>query len=677
MMHRRVSSVITFVGIVCCAVLAAAQASTQKTPLAPVNQHASPEVRSVLQLMDSISGQFTLTGQHNFPNDISRWTDRAYDLTGKYPALFGQDFGFSGGDDKDSTESRPAMIAEVKRQYENGAVITLTWHAVLPIDDKPVTFRDSVQGHLSDYEWQELLKPGTDLNKRWCAQVDVIAGYLQQLRDAHVPVLFRAYHEMNGNWFWWGGRPGQDGSVALYRQLYDRFVNLHKLDNLVWVWNVNAPSSNAGSIAEYYPGTQYVDMLTMDIYGEFKPEYYNDMLALAAGKPIALGEVGAAPTAEILSHQPRWAYFMVWSNLVDFSNSPESLNAIYHAPHLLTRDDLQIAKPMAEMRKATADRYYNQSGHQLVTEAATVEAKALLSQLDLASGQQTLSGQQNTPRDVSAASEEILKLTGKHPAIYAEDLGITSEMGVSIVSARQAIVDEAKLQHKNHAMVSLSWHATRPTDAEPASEAKSVHGQLTDFEWDELLTPGTDLNTRWCGQVDGVAATLKQLQAAGVPVLWQPYPEANGKAFWWAGRKGNHGSAALYRQLFDRLVNHDGVHNLVWVWDAASTGFGPGGPGALNDYFPGLLYVDALSINVEGTVSRFRSDIFLSQMGVGKLIGLGLTGKVPAPDLFTQQADWAWFLVSPGGARAEDQADALRKLYADPRIVSLGAPASH
>lgn len=49
----------------------------------------------------------------------------------------------------------------------------------------------------------------------------------------------------------------------------------------------------------------------MDIYSEFKLEYFNDMPALAASKPIALGEVGAAPTTEILSHQPRWADFMV------------------------------------------------------------------------------------------------------------------------------------------------------------------------------------------------------------------------------------------------------------------------------------------------------------------------------------------------------------------------------
>jgi mannan endo-1,4-beta-mannosidase len=182
-----------------------------------VNAHATPEARALLRELDSISGRATLTGQHNFPNHVSRWSDRVYDLTGKYAALFGQDFGFSSGDDKDSIKGRPAMVEEVKRQYRNGAVIALCWHAVRPTDDEPVTFRDSVQGHLTDFEWNELLTPGSDLNVRWTAQVDVIAGYLKQLQQAGVSVLFRPYHEMNGNWFWWGGRPGPRGSAELYR----------------------------------------------------------------------------------------------------------------------------------------------------------------------------------------------------------------------------------------------------------------------------------------------------------------------------------------------------------------------------------------------------------------------------------------------------------------------------
>ena len=306
---------------------------------APVNPNATPQARALLKQIDAISGHYTLTGQHNFPNSVSRWSDRIYDLTAKYPAVFGQDFGFSGGEDKDSVEGRPSMIEEVERQYRNGAVIALTWHAVRPTDDEPVTFRDSVQGHLTDFEWNELLTPGTDLNKRWVEQVDVIAGYLRQLQEAGVPVLFRPYHEMNGNWFWWGGRPGDHGSTALYRQLYDRFVNVHHLNNLVWVWNVNSPSENAGLITAYYPGPQYADVVTMDIYGEFKQSYYTDMLALAGDKPIALAEVGAMPSLDVLAKQPRWAYFMMWSGLAETANTLDQLQAMFHAPNLLNRGE--------------------------------------------------------------------------------------------------------------------------------------------------------------------------------------------------------------------------------------------------------------------------------------------------------------------------------------------------
>ena len=324
--------------------------------LEPVNPHATPEARALLAYLSSISGQATITGQHNYPNEGSRFTDLAYDLTAKYPGLFGGDFGFSAGEDKDSVRSRPAMIEEAKRQWHNGAIVTLTWHEVRPTDDEPVTFHDSVQGKLTDDEWQQLLTPGTPLYNRWCAQVDVVAGYLSQLRDAHVPVLFRAYHEMNGGWFWWGGRPGKNGSAALYRQIYDRFVNVHHLDNLVWVWNVNAPNPDWVPIEEYYPGPEYADVVTMDIYHEFKQDFYTSMLTLAAGKPIALAEVGALPTPEILDKQPRWTYFMCWSEFIQKANSLDKVLAVYHAPRMLNRDDPRLAVPLAAIRKATADR---------------------------------------------------------------------------------------------------------------------------------------------------------------------------------------------------------------------------------------------------------------------------------------------------------------------------------
>ncbi len=653
--------------VLCLAVastLILARAQTAATPLAaphaaPVNPNATAEARALLKQIDQISGHFTLTGQHNFPNHVSRWSDRIYDLTGKFPAIFGQDFGFSGGEDKDSVEGRSSMIEEAKRQYRNGAVIALTWHAVRPTDDEPVTFHDSVQGHLTDFEWSELLTPGTDLNNRWVEQVDVIAGYLRQLQDAGVPVLFRPYHEMNGNWFWWGGRPGDHGSAALYRQLYSRFVDMHHLNNLVWVWNVNSPSENAGPIASYFPGAEYADIVTMDIYGEFKQSYYDDMVALAGDKPIALAEVGAMPTLEVLAKQPRWAYFMMWSGLAETSNSSEQMQAVFHAPNLLNRGDPPFT-PTSASATSTIDP---------VTPKAIPQVKAVLDRLNRIRGAQILSGQISEANSLTSSMQQVFQATAKYPAIFAVDLAAASGAD----SADQ--INEAIRQSTEGSIVSLRWSPQNPANIGQAvtATADKRSTPLTDFEWRELLTPGTQLYQRWCAQVDQLAIDLKKLQDKKIAILWTPYPESNGKQFWWAGHAGIHGSAALYRMLFDRLVNHNAVRNLVWIWQAAPAGFGPGANGPYAAFFPGLLYADALELSVSRTQSRYRADAFLEGFAVGKPIGLAIDGPVPDPAFFARETNWTWFLLAPQPpASASDAAtsQALRTLYDDPRVIT-------
>jgi mannan endo-1,4-beta-mannosidase len=647
-----------FLAWACLLIVASGQAMTVPVApphAAPVDPDATPEARELLKKIDQISGHFTLTGQHNFPNHVSRWSDRIYDLTGKFPAIFGQDFGFSGGEDKDSVEGRASMIEEAKRQYRNGAVIALTWHAVRPTDDEPVTFRDSVQGHLSDFEWNEVLTPGTDLYGRWVEQVDVIAGYLRQLQAAGVPVLFRPYHEMNGNWFWWGGRPGEHGSLALYRQLYDRFVHVHHLNNLVWVWNVNSPSENAGPIASYYPGAQYADIVTMDIYGEFKPSYYDDMLALAGDKPIALAEVGAMPTLDALAKQPRWAYFMMWSGLAEGANSPEQLQTMFHSPNLLNRGDAPFAPPAvagsAEVEPATPE--------------AAPGVKETLNRLYASSGTRILSGQRNDAGLPDGATEQVFQAASKYPAIYEADLDTASG-----ADSARAVLDEAVRQSTAESIVSLRWLAPNPAGPENAGGHDSRETVLTDFEWKELMTPGTHLYQRWCGQVDAVAAELKQLDEKRVAVLWTPYPQPNGKQYWWAGHPGIHGSAALYRMLFERLVHHDNVRNLVWVWEAEPPSFGLGPNGAFSAYFPGLLYVDAIELALSQTRSRFRSDVFLHAFAVGKPIGLSINVSTPDPAFFARETDWAWFVLGPPTAGSALSAQTLQPLYSDPRVVS-------
>jgi len=305
----------------------------------PVNPNATPKARALLQYLYEISGTTTLSGQHNTPAHAAQYNEQAEAITGKYPSVWGQDFGFSTGDDMDSVLFRPAIIAEAKRQYAAGSIVTLMWHAVRPIEDEPGTFSDNVQGKVTDTEWLDLVTPGTAIHTRWLGQADVIAGLLADLRDAGIPVLWRPYHEMNGNWFWWGQRTGPDGYTALWRQMYDLFVNVHRLDNLLWVWNANAP--NGAHVLPYeacYPGPETVDILATDIYhNNYHQSFYDDLVALADGKPVALGEVGQVPTPEILEAQPRWAWFMIWTNFLTKGNTPEAVRALFDSPRVLSR----------------------------------------------------------------------------------------------------------------------------------------------------------------------------------------------------------------------------------------------------------------------------------------------------------------------------------------------------
>lgn len=304
----------------------------------PVNPHATPEAVALLEMICAVSGSAILSGQHNFPNHLSQHSDATANTVGKYPAIWGSDFGFAA-EGKDAITGRNAMIEEAKRQHAAGSIITLMWHVVRPVDDEPNGWRESVQNRLTDFEWSELLDPSTNLHKRWEAQIDTAAMYLKRLQDSHIPVLWRPYHENNGNWFWWGGRPGDKGFIALYRMTYERMVNYHHLDNLIWVWNANAPNGkNAGLYAGYYPGAAYVDILAADVYGEFKQAYHDDLATLADGKPIALGEVGRVPSLEVLKTQPKWAWFMVWADLLRMS-PPDMVDALFHDPRTKCRGD--------------------------------------------------------------------------------------------------------------------------------------------------------------------------------------------------------------------------------------------------------------------------------------------------------------------------------------------------
>jgi len=329
----------------------------------PANPNISPEARALLELLYNISGKYTLSGQHNYPNTKSRNSQFAAKYIGKTPIIFSADFGFAKDGDKDSYLARPDIIEEIQKQHKKGSIITIVWHAVPPTANEPVTFQPtrsnippdslaSVQGKLLDKQFNDLLTPGTEIYNHWCAQVDTIASYLKKLQKLHIPVLWRPYHEMNGNWFWWGGRTEKNGTAALYRQLFDRFVNYHKLNNLIWVWSVDRPYSKPErKFSYYYPGDEYLDVVALDVYGsDFNQSNYDSLLTLSNGKPIALAEVGPPPTPDILKKQPNWVYCNSWAGGVRGMSKKQYADLMNNS-NMLYKEDPAYAKLIAPYNK--------------------------------------------------------------------------------------------------------------------------------------------------------------------------------------------------------------------------------------------------------------------------------------------------------------------------------------
>jgi mannan endo-1,4-beta-mannosidase len=239
--------------------------------------------------------------------------------------------------------------------------------------------------------------------------------------------------------------------------------------------------------------------------------------------------------------------------------------------------DLRLAPPPQHLARPT-DAI---SDHQ-----ATPEAVALLARLDDQYGKGTLLGVYN-----NADAAYTQQTTGLRPAIMGGDLidYATTPLahGTHPVETERLLAD-AKAGYD----ITLSWHWRPPLgvidkvmpNGDDARWYMSFYTRAATFD---VSTAMHDENSperaALLKDIDLIAAQLKRLQDAGVPVLWRPLHEAQGGWFWW-GAKGPGPFVWLWQFTYNRLVHEDGVHNLVWVF---TSGDDPA-------WYPGDAYVDVI-----------------------------------------------------------------------------------
>lgn len=311
----------------------------------PCNPNAQPSVRRMMAYLASISGHGILTGQHTKTRGMEE-LHHIEAVTGKKPALLGFEL-LSYSPNINYLDTDDECMEEVANNYgtlrqawdwaRQKGVLTFTWHWFSPLGGRSKSFfADN-----TNFDAKRALIKGTPENKALLNDMDMMAALLRPFCVAGVPILWRPFHEGDGNWFWWG-KPGAETVKALWRLMYDRYTNLHGLNNLIWVWNSPVPAC--------YPGDDTVDIISRDIYPPAhehtaQSAALTELQQLSQQRKIALiGEIGAIPSAEALAAEKScWASYMTWCGefcLTEDHTSRKALRAMYQHPWAITKDQL-------------------------------------------------------------------------------------------------------------------------------------------------------------------------------------------------------------------------------------------------------------------------------------------------------------------------------------------------
>ena len=260
------------------------------------------------------------------------------EVTGAYPVVYGHDFihiaNFANGAwyDYERDIARQLTIDA----YNRGGVNTFAWHYFNPVSEGSFYWKDSPVEAVSK------ILPGGSHHEVYKTSLKEIGDFAKSLTGADgklVPIIFRPFHEFDGDWFWWG--KGHT-TAADYKKLYQFTVTYLRdelgVHNFLYAWSPDKNFTNLTQYLEWYPGDEYVDVVGTDNYGDLatgtapavasgKLKIVSDY-AIAKNKVAALTETGLAklPQADwytsmllkVLQQQKvELAYVMVWANTKD------------------------------------------------------------------------------------------------------------------------------------------------------------------------------------------------------------------------------------------------------------------------------------------------------------------------------------------------------------------------
>jgi mannan endo-1,4-beta-mannosidase len=116
------------------------------------------------------------------------------------------------------------------------------------------------------------IMPGGDLNAKYLRFLDMIADFTGKcigIDGEPIPMIFRPFHECNGNWFWWGAEYlTPDEYKDLFRYTIDYLCGERGVRNFAFCYSPNGPLTDRSAYISRYPGDEYVDIVGLDYYND-------------------------------------------------------------------------------------------------------------------------------------------------------------------------------------------------------------------------------------------------------------------------------------------------------------------------------------------------------------------------------------------------------------------------
>ncbi|MCR5779261.1 MAG: glycoside hydrolase family 26 protein [Bacteroidaceae bacterium] len=290
------------------------------------NPNATEEAKSVFLVLNQLYGERTISATVADVNWNITEAENVNNWTGQWPAMNVFDFihAYAAKDVNPNGWINYKDTSVPRSWWRAGGLVGAMWHwNVRTNDGTGWTCTPGTADGETSFDISKVSDTESDEYQQIIKDLDQVAGYLKLLQNYKIPVIWRPLHEAAGNtyeysggkaWFWWGAK-GATPYKQLWQLMYDRFVNHHGLNNLIWVW-----TSQVGDNL-WYPGDEYVDIIGRDNYGITATKAKTEFTKLQTAYPskmVVLAECGHSSSKQMAQvpgmwdKGAKWGWFMTW-----------------------------------------------------------------------------------------------------------------------------------------------------------------------------------------------------------------------------------------------------------------------------------------------------------------------------------------------------------------------------